>query len=96
MRQFKGDGREHGFTLCTTNGELVKGPEAVGHRTGVKIDIKCPRGAKPIGSYHTHPGGTVTPSDADVREMQRFRLRHLCIGVPETKQVVCHRVRRRR
>lgn len=96
MRQSRLDmtgDRETGFTICS-NGALRRGPEATGHRYGVRVDIQCPVG-KPVGIFHTHPGGVPEPSDADITEAQRFNIPYLCIGVPETGIIRCHRVRRR-
>lgn len=90
------DGREHGFAICNANGRLLRGPESVGHRYGVKVDVTCPRGSRAVGIFHTHPGGVVEPSPADIREARRFGVPYVCQGVPETGQIGCRLVRRRR
>ena len=96
--QMKGDGKEWGFTVCNKDGELVKGPEAVGHHYGVDVPVRCPPGAKPAAIFHTHPfpPGLAEPSSADIQAAQRFRIPYLCIGQPESGKVTCHRVPRKR
>ena len=86
------DGREHGYVVCLTQkGDMYKGPEAVGHRYGVRISPTC-RVGKPCAVFHTHPGGVPEPSEADVRAAQEQRIPWMCIGVPETGEIKCHRV----
>ncbi len=88
------DGREHGFTICQgASGKLTRGPEAVGDRHQVSIDVTCPRGSRPIGLFHTHPGGSTNPSHADLDMAQKFHIDYLCIAVPETGRIACLKVR---
>ena len=90
------DGVEHGFTICQdAHGDFVKGPEAVGTRISVGIDVKCPDGYRATGLFHTHPGGTTDPSPTDIKSAKRLGISHLCIGVPETGDVACHDMTRR-
>ncbi|MBM3133068.1 MAG: hypothetical protein FJZ95_08575 [Chloroflexi bacterium] len=85
--------REHGFCVCQTpDGRLVKGPESVGHKYGVSVDVTCPPGARLVGMYHTHPGGVPELSEADLREAHRFNIPTMCVGVPDTGEVKCHRI----
>ncbi len=66
-------GKEWGWTMCDKGGQIVKGSEATGHSTGVSLSVNCePCGGKPAGLFHTHPLGTVQPSDQDIREMRRL------------------------
>lgn len=100
MRQPKNDmpddGREHGWAICEDEkGRQTKGPEAVGHRYGVSVDIACPRGYRPVGLFHSHPGGRTDPSQADLSEARRLGIEQLCIGVPDTGEIKCHRIARR-
>lgn len=83
----KHPGREFGYPVCTTDGELIKGPESVGHRYGVSLQTRCDVG-KPVCLFHTHPGGEAVPSPADVREAYRYKL-PVCIGVPESGHQEC-------
>mgnify|MGYP001574395402 FL=1 len=86
-------GNEWGWTMCEKDGRIVKGSEAVGHPTGVSLSVDCqPCGGKPVGLYHTHPLGSVTPSGLDIREMRRLGLPTLCIQVPETGETACYHV----
>jgi proteasome lid subunit RPN8/RPN11 len=90
------DGVEHGFTICQdAHGDFAKGPEAVGTRISVGIDVKCPDGYRATGLFHTHPGGTTDPSPTDIKSAKRLGISHLCIGVPETGEVACHDITRR-
>jgi proteasome lid subunit RPN8/RPN11 len=85
------DGVEHGRCMCDDNGVLILGPETTGDRYNVSVDIACPQG-KPVGIFHTHPGGKPVPSPTDIRSAQQYKLKTLCIGVPETGEVRCHKV----
>ncbi len=87
------DNREHGYTICQdAEGNFIKGPENVGSHNRVDIDVHCPPGYRATGLFHTHPLGTTEPSPADIKAARRHGIRHLCIGVPETAEVVCHEV----
>lgn len=87
------DGREHGYTMCEdAQGNFTRGPETVGTHSRVDIDVSCPAGYRPTGLFHTHPNGTTAPSPADIRAARKHKIPQLCIGVPETGDVVCHEV----
>lgn len=73
---------EHGFTICSDKCRLLRGPESVGHKYGVTVDISCPEGAEPIGTYHSHPSDP-TLSEQDITEMVRLDLPVACVGVPD-------------
>lgn len=73
---------ETAFTICQKGGELCRGNSSSGTITSVSVDVGCPTGWNPVGLYHTHPHGAAIPSDADVTEMKRLRLKNMCIGVP--------------
>lgn len=86
------DGLEHGYVICRTDdGDLLRGRETTGDRYNVDIDMHCPAG-RPVGIFHTHPGGVPVPSTVDISEAQRWGVEKLCIGVPETGDLQCHRV----
>ena len=88
------DGREHGYTICrNAAGELSRGPKTIGDRYNVAIDVSCPHGARPIGLFHTHPGGTTNPSQADLDQAAKFHVDYLCIAVPETGRMACLKVK---
>lgn len=86
------DQREHGFTICSRGCELLRGPESVGHKHGVTVDISCPEGAEPIGTYHSHPSDP-TLSEQDEAEMVRLGLPVACVGVPDSG-VKCYLISR--
>jgi hypothetical protein len=90
------DGVEHGFAICQdAQGNTIAGTETKGHRYGVQIDVSCPTGFAATGLFHTHPGGTPTPSPQDIKEGCRLGIRHLCIAVPETGEMKCTDIGRR-
>lgn len=86
---------ETGFTICQRNQELARGGGGAGGQYAVSLDISCPDGYKAVGTWHSHPHGNTNPSDADIAEMRRLGLEHLCISVPDTGELRCHRVNRR-
>ncbi len=61
--------KERGYTICG-NGRLKKGPEVIGEPSRVAIPIACPRGSKPVGLMHTHPGHSLELSPQDIRTMK--------------------------
>jgi len=85
---------EQAFTICrATTGQLARGSNATGGRYNVSLEITCPHGHRALGVFHTHPGGTCDPSEADMREARRRGLGFMCIGVPGTREIKCHKVR---
>jgi len=84
---------ETAFTICARNGRLARGNASAGGKYAVTLDINCPEGHKPIGIWHSHPHGVPEPSSADISEMRKLGLRHLCISVPQTGQMRCHIVK---
>lgn len=81
---------ETAFTICERDGDICRGNEGKGGPYAVSLNIGCPTGYKPIGIWHSHPKGTTDPSSADVSEMKKLRLRHMCISVPDTGEMKCH------
>jgi len=81
--------KEIGQTLCMGPDGLKGGPLATGHYYGVTIPIQCPAGYKPIGTWHTHPGGIPKPSNEDWRMTRKHNLRYCCITVPDTGETRC-------
>lgn len=75
-RNKPGDEVEQAGTICQIGNQLVWGTMATGTRTSVKLGIGCPEGGKPIGIFHTHPGGTSDPSPQDIAEFKRAYSRH--------------------
>ena len=95
--QLPQDGVEHGFAICEDcRGNFVAGPETSGTHNSVSIDVQCPAGFKPTGLFHTHPGGSTTPSPTDIKSARRLGIRHLCIAVPDTGEMVCHDLAKKR
>ena len=86
---------ETGFTICRRGKDLISGCESTGDsHKHISMRICCPHGGKPVGSFHTHPGGEAIPSNQDIIESTRLGLELLCIGVPETKEARCYRLKR--
>ena len=84
---------ETAFTICQRNQELARGDGGAGGPYAVTLNIGCPTGYTPTGIWHSHPNGTVTPSDGDYNQMRRLRLRHMCISVPQTGETQCYEVK---
>ena len=83
---------EHAITLCQLNDLLLRGSESQGKDNwSVSHHVSCPQG-KPIGLYHTHPGGEPVPSDQDYAEVRRLGLSALCVSVPERGITKCYKV----
>ncbi len=81
---------ERGFPICDVNGKLVPGPEVVGRdNRSVDIPLLCPLGGRPVGTHHTHPGGSTRPSKQDLSEAGRLGLDFICITVPEKGRTEC-------
>ena len=86
---------ELGFMLCRlSDGRLTRGPLGVGTATAVQFPDACPSGTKVVGSFHTHPkegGGSIRPSQQDMKEAQRRKMPALCIANGE--KTACYAVR---
>ena len=94
--QLPQDGVEHGFAICEDGcGNFVAGPETSGTQTNVSIDVSCPKGYRATGLFHTHPGGSTNPSPTDIKSARRLGIRHLCIAVPDSGEMVCHDLTKR-
>jgi len=84
---------EHAITLCQLNDLLLRGSESQGNdKWSVIHHVSCPYGGKPVGLYHTHPGGEPVPSSQDISETKRLGLSVLCVSVPEKNITKCYRV----
>ena len=84
---------EEAFTLCQLRDMLLKGREARGpDKWSVNLHVGCPSGGKPIGLFHTHPGGEPEPSAQDIFEAKRLGMHFLCVSVPEKDKTKCHRL----
>jgi len=84
---------ETGYTICRKGDKLIKGCESIGdsHRH-ISLKICCNNGGKPVGTFHTHPDGSVDPSPQDIAEMRRLGMEFMCIEVPETREAKCYRL----
>ena len=82
--------REIGFALCQlADGQVIPGVVVTGDLMGVSIPLRCPPGAVPMGTFHTHPQGRLMPSPDDIRAAMQTNIKRLCIGQPETGLVRC-------
>lgn len=82
---------ETAFTICHRNRkELARGSAGAGGKYAVSVDIACPEGYHPLGIWHSHPDGKTEPSSADIAEMKKLGLEHLCISVPQSGELRCH------
>jgi proteasome lid subunit RPN8/RPN11 len=88
---------ERAFTICKCGNNLVKGSEATGTPSNVRINPSCPCG-EPVGFHHTHPGGTPELSNGDLKAAETFSKEYgvsgvlMCVTVPETKESKCYEV----
>lgn len=83
---------EEAFTICGCNQGLARGSQAKGDYHSVSLEVECPHGYRALGIFHSHPQGHPTLSEADIREARRLGLHHMCVGVPQTGEIVCHEV----
>lgn len=60
-------------TICQRNGEIFWGSTASGSPWAVTLNIACPAGSRPIGVFHSHPGGKAVLSRQDVIELARAK-----------------------
>lgn len=79
--------KERGYTVCK-NGRLKKGVEVRGESHSVSIPISCPRGSKPAGLVHTHPGGSLELSPQDIKTMHE---KGLPVCVRAGNKIRCYR-----
>lgn len=82
---------ERGFTICRMpSGDLAAGPLAIGNsKSHVTVPIACPPGGRPVGLWHTHPGGRAELSSRDIAAGIRLSLEFMCVTVPETGVTRC-------
>jgi len=69
---------EIGAPICC-NRRCRLGKISRGTRTRVSVSLECPPGTRPVGIFHTHPGGRAYPSKADIENLRRAGLRISCI-----------------
>jgi len=83
---------ERGAPICCSKKKCILGKESTGTRTEVLISLKCPRGFKARGSWHTHPNGHSKLSTADIVNLRKAKLEIGCVtGWQGTK---CYKVRK--
>jgi hypothetical protein len=70
---------ERGAVICCSNKKCTLGPMSKGTRNRVMINLKCPKGTRSVGTWHTHPGGHSYPSPTDVRNLQKAGLNMSCV-----------------
>jgi len=81
---------EIGAPICCNRNRCVLGKISKGSRTRVSVRIKCPEGTKPVGIWHTHPGGRAEPSEADILNLYNAGLDISC--VTNEKETRCFRI----
>ena len=85
---------ENAKTICQLGQEIFFGSEAKGDSPShVTLPVRCPQGSKPIGTWHSHPGGVAEPSAQDISEMRRKGFRHMCIS--SDTETRCYEIRQR-
>ncbi len=97
-RFIKGHQGGNKFTGGKTNGNEVKILEIERlHGDFTVYDFHMPDydnllyvGSLPMITHNSHPHGVPEPSSADISEMKKLHLKHLCISVPQTGQMKCH------
>ena len=83
---------EEAKTICQRGNEIIWGNQSKGETPyNVRLNVGCPPGSTPIGTWHSHPGGTTKPSGKDIAEMQRMGLENLCISDDQTTK--CFKVK---
>ena len=92
--RFQTDSVEEARTICQLGNELLWGNQARGDSPiNVRLrPITCPGGGKPIGVWHSHPGGKAEPSLQDIAEMKRVGLPYMCIS--SDTEIACYKVER--
>jgi len=71
---------EIGSPICC-KGKICKlGKASKGTPTRVEVELKCPPGFKPVGIFHTHPGGRAFPSRTDIENLRKAKLPVSCIA----------------
>jgi hypothetical protein len=87
-----GEKNESAFTICLTpEGTLARGSQAKGSSPfAVSIPVSCPEKCEPIGIWHSHPGGDTEPSQSDITEALRLKIKHLCITADGVTK--CHEI----
>ena len=82
---------EKGHAICELpNGKLIAGLKVQGDsQFNVTVPLRCPAPSRPVGLFHTHPGGKPVPSQQDINEGVRLGLELMCVQVPETGQTRC-------
>jgi len=86
---------ERGYMICQKGRHILRGPTMNGGPSYVIIPSKCPEGAQKLANFHTHPGGNIYPSPADIRAARNNEVPHVCIKA-QGHSTRCYRIIRGR
>jgi len=86
---------ERGAALCCSKTKCVLGKKSTGTRTRVLVSLKCPKGTKPIGTIHSHPGpgDRAYLSNPDIANLQKAGLSVGCVTSGEITR--CFRIKKK-
>ena len=70
---------EKGSPICCSSKKCVLGVQSSGTRNRVLVSLDCPKGMKPIGTHHTHPGGRSELSSVDIVNLRKAGLSIGCV-----------------
>jgi proteasome lid subunit RPN8/RPN11 len=84
---------EIGAAICRCGDTVRLGKFFAGDRNSVKVPIRCRSGCKPVGTFHTHPGGPVYLSRKDVDSIQKANLEIGCVS--DGERMRCYRIKRK-
>ena len=84
--------REIAFSVCQNpDGSQFKTPTTTGTHDAVTAQ-PCPHPARIVAIMHTHPHGSTALSSTDLAGAKRAGVPRMCVGVPQTGEMVCHTV----
>jgi len=70
---------EWGRVICC-NHKCTLGKLSRGTPTSVIIDMRCPKGSRAVGSWHTHPSSSSRLSPADWRNLRKAKMKVGCVS----------------
>ncbi len=84
--------REIAYSVCQNpDGSQFKTRTTTGtHNTSSALP--CPHPARTVAIMHTHPNGSTALSGTDLAGARNAGVSRMCVGVPQTGELVCHTV----